>query len=83
MICGKHDVMYLDGQTCWCCDLEKTKADSERIKGPDDTLAELTGREALIAKDAGQTPNNPTVTTGGSLTPRTSWPAWMTGEKKS
>lgn len=22
-ICGKHDVKYLDGQSCWNCDQEK------------------------------------------------------------
>jgi len=79
VICAKHDVFFPEGSECWCCVLQARKAEEERIKGPDDTLAELAGRVPPIASVAGQTAGNPTATTGG-LTPRTSWPAWMLGD---
>lgn len=31
MICPKHDVVYQEGKTCWCCDQAKAK---EKVAKP-------------------------------------------------
>lgn len=28
-VCGKHDVRFPEGGTCWCCDQEKNKKAEE------------------------------------------------------
>lgn len=69
-VCPKHDVLHAEGSLCWCCDLDKIKADAERIKGPDDTLQEF--------RDPGT--QKPLTQKSGI-----SWPSWvadfLTGKK--